>query len=215
MKLGKALALLPLTLLLSATSAHAQWYAGASAGQARLPFRTSSLNDQFLDLGFASASTESDRRDTAYRLFGGWQINNYLALEAGYADLGRFSFRSSVTPAGNLDAKYKIKGAELAMVAMAPVWDRVNLFARGGLFRGNMDASFAGSGSVELLSGTDTRSRKSSKSVYAAGALFAIAPQVNLRAEWARYKRPDLGDGILEGKANIDMWTIGLAYQFN
>ncbi len=153
-----------------APAAHAQWYVGASAGQARAPFSTDGLNNQFLDLAFSSAQTSNDTRDSAWRAFGGYQLNPYLALEAGYADLGRFAFQSTVTPTGTFDTRFKVKGYDAGAVAMYPVWGALNLFGRVGVFRAEQKTSYSATGSVELLAAAAESTQHRRKTTHPAGA---------------------------------------------
>ncbi|MBI3714938.1 MAG: outer membrane beta-barrel protein [Betaproteobacteria bacterium] len=171
------------------------------------------MTTQFLDLGFTSAQTDNDTRGDAWRAFGGYQLHRYVALEAGWTDLGRFGFRSSVTPAGSLEERFSVKGFDAGVVGRWPVTEHIHLLARAGVFRAERKASFAATGSVDLLAGTvNMRTQKSSKSTFGAGADVDLTPHFTVRGEWARYR--GLGDDLLQGSSNIDTYTIGLIYRF-
>src|SRR5687768_11945232 len=93
-------------LVLGSTSAflpdaHAQdavWYIGA-ADLARAHLRVSS--NSLSAVGLTSPTTTKDRSETGWKLFAGYQFNQYLAVEGGYAVIGDFDL-SSVTPAGTV-----------------------------------------------------------------------------------------------------------------
>ena len=97
-----AVAALAVIGLSAAAPSYAQWYVGGSIGKSDIKFNNAAQSDQFLDLGFTNPSTVSNTKDTGYRLFGGYQLHKYIAVEAAYVDLGRFSFRTDVTPRGSL-----------------------------------------------------------------------------------------------------------------
>jgi OOP family OmpA-OmpF porin len=87
--------------LAAASSAHsapadgsAGWYAGLGAGSTSL--NNFEWSDQIAgalaDLGITAEvpSLSSDPSDTGWKLFAGYQFNDYVALEAFYADFGTF-----------------------------------------------------------------------------------------------------------------------------
>lgn len=83
MKYAKTLACLAIVALLATPAERAvaggHWLIGGSIGNAAI--------DDAVD-GF-----RFDSDSTSYRLFAGYQFNSYLALEAGYLDLGSFNER--------------------------------------------------------------------------------------------------------------------------
>ena len=58
-------------------------------------------------LGFSSTplSLTNERQDTAYKVFGGYQLTPHFALEAGYFNLGKQGFKTTTTPSGFLDGE--------------------------------------------------------------------------------------------------------------
>jgi hypothetical protein len=130
-----------IVLSLAAVPAAAQWYVGASVGSADASFRGTSTADQLLDLGFLDATTRIDDSDTMYRLHAGWRFHRFAAIELAYVDLGRYGMRSDVSPTGTLNADIKSDGADVSLVGLWPVWDRLTLLGphlarTRGRFRG-------------------------------------------------------------------------------
>src|SRR5579862_1175792 len=87
-------------LALEAQAAQDQsgWYVGAGIGQSKISDSDSlgaALDAQAAAQGVASSSTYDDR-DTAYKLYGGYQFNSNWGIEGGYNRLGRFSANSSI-----------------------------------------------------------------------------------------------------------------------
>ncbi|MGL4233532.1 MAG: outer membrane beta-barrel protein [Casimicrobium sp.] len=196
----------------AALPASAQWYVGTNVGRTDISFNNANQADQFLELGFDSAATTSDTKGTGARILGGYQLHKYAAVEAAYVDLGKFSFRTNVTPAGTLAATTKINGFELAAVGTFPIGDRFGIFARVGALIGETKTRYTGSGSVEIITDRDTQKKRSTQLSYGAGATFNVSKRFGIRAEWSRYSK--LGDDFTGGKTDADFYGAGLVYRF-
>jgi OOP family OmpA-OmpF porin len=94
--------LLPLALFaaLGATAVQAQdtgFYAGGSLGRSEFQ----DFNGRDIDAGMAglgiTSRTSTDDSDTSWKLFAGYQIMPYLAVEAAYTDFGEATARSLIT----------------------------------------------------------------------------------------------------------------------
>lgn len=205
-------AALALVGLGAAAPSYAQWYVGASFGKSDIKFDNAAQSDQFLDLGFTNPSTVSNTKDTGYRAFGGYQLHKYIAIEAAYVDLGRFSFRTDVTPKGSLSGSTRIDGFELSALGTLPIGDRFGLFARVGALAGQTKTSYTGSGSIETLIGGDSQRRRSTELVYGAGAMYHINQNLSVRGEWSRYDK--LGSVLTGGRTNANLYSLGLVYRF-
>ena len=208
--------LLVATVLLAtsvATNAHAQWYVGATGGTSKTKLNPDGLNVQFLDLGYTSSTTRSDDSSSSLRAFGGYKFNRYLALEAGYSDLGNVSFGATVVPVGTLEKRTKTNGYDISAVVMYPILDRLNVFARVGTFSSERKSQFTATGSVELLNGISADSKqKQNKTTLAAGLTYNIASNIDMRLEYAQYRKYE--DELLEGSQNINTYLLGVAYRF-
>lgn len=192
--------------------AFAQVYVGGSVGRSDISIDRNRLSDQFLDLGFDSASTSSSDSDTAYRAYVGYMFLPYVGVEAGYVDLGHFQFRSNVQPTGSLTGEPRIKGGELSLVGRLPIGDRFALYARAGVFTARTDTRYVGDGSVEVVDGGDRQRKRTTKPAYALGASYDVTHNVGVRAEWARYT--NLGNDLTGGQTDANFVSVGLAYTF-
>lgn len=195
-----------------AAPSYAQWYVGASVGRSHITFDNAALADQFLDLGFTSATTISSTRGTGYRAFGGYQLQKYVAAEVAYIDAGRFQSHSEVTPAGVLTGSTKIDGVEVAAVGTLPIGDRFSIFGRVGAFAADTRTSYMGQGSVSTVTGGDIQERRQTRLSYGAGASYNIDRNVSVRADWSRYTK--LGDDFTGGKTDVNLYAIGVVYKF-
>ncbi len=207
-----AVAALAVIGLSAAAPSYAQWYVGGSIGKSDIKFNNAAQSDQFLDLGFTNPSTVSNTKDTGYRLFGGYQLHKYIAVEAAYVDLGRFSFRTDVTPRGSLTGSTRIDGFELSALGTLPIGDRFGLFARVGALAAQTKTSYTGGGSIETLIGGDTQKKRSTELVYGAGAMYNINKNLSVRGEWSRYER--LGNIYTGGRTDANLYSLGVVYRF-
>ena len=186
--MNKRMALNGLALLglLASTTVLAEtqpgFYAGASIGQASIE-----IDD-----------TDFDADDTGFKVFGGYNFNQYFAVEATYFDAGKpdESFR-----AGNVTAsdEVAIEGVNVSALGRLPLGDVFSLFGKLGFASYDGEASgrvgnqtiVSGSGSDEDLS-------------YGVGGAFNFGA-FELRAE---YEAIDISDG------NFNFLSIGGVYKF-
>jgi OmpA-OmpF porin, OOP family len=198
--------------LLLATHAHAQWYVGATAGEAQHKQKTESFATQFLDLGYSASQTRTDNRGSAYRVFGGYQLHRYVAVEAGYVDLGKFNLTSTVVPAGTLERRSSVKGFDVGVVGLLPLTTKLVSFVRIGAFRSKRKEQLSASGSIELLPTITDVNERQTKLTYGIGLTYDVTKNVGLRGEWNQYRR--YNDALLETVSNINMVSLGLVYRF-
>ena len=204
----------PLAALIIAVAApaQAQFYVGGAVGRSDASADRQGRDDAFLDLGFASATTTSDDKDTGYRVFAGYLFNRWLGLEAAYTDLGKTRFRTEVDPPGALAGEASVKGEELTVVGRYPVSEQFAVYGRAGVYFARTQTTYRAEGAIELVDGADRQRKRTTKPVYAVGASYAFTPQIGARVEWARHN--DLGEYLTGGKTDVDLVSIGVTYTF-
>lgn len=153
-------------------------YLGASVGQ----------GEQKFDCGGGSC----DRKDTAWRLFGGYQFHPNFSAELGYATLGTGKFGS---------ADVETNAWDLSALGAFPLANQFSVFGRLGAYHATTDVSGAGSASEDKNGLT-----------YGLGAQFDLNRNLGLRAEWQRYRK--VGGGNIGEEANADMLSVGALYRF-
>ncbi|CAN5852975.1 hypothetical protein BH11PSE8_BH11PSE8_39620 [soil metagenome] len=129
----------------------------------------------------------SDHADTGLKLYGGYSFNPNIALEAGYANLGKF--RSS---AGDV----KADGYFLDAVGTLPLGYNFSALGRVGVFNGKLEADGIGN------------DRGTSYKV-GLGVQYDIAKNISVRTEWERYRFDALGS-----KPDADLYSVGVNYKF-
>lgn len=162
------------------------FYAGASIGKSK----TDAI-DGFKKL---PQSVVNDR-DSSYKVFAGYHVNENLALEAHYADFGRFTADSQWA-----NGVVSANSIGISGVAKLPVSQ--NLTLTGKLGAQSWDADFLNGTPF----GTDVSNYKGIHPVYGIGVNYGI-PEVNLdlRLEVERYHFD---------KTEMDSVTAGAAFRF-
>ncbi len=153
------------------------FYAGASLGQSKLR-----------DCGLPGC----DDKDTAWRIFGGYQFDRHFSAELGYHDFGK---------AGFTGGDIKANAWELVGIAAWPINEQFSIYGKAGGFRGETkDSGLAG------------RKETNSDFTYGAGVQYDVTRNVGLRAEWQRYQ--NLGGASLGGGRDVDVFGVGILWRF-
>ena len=143
-----------------------------------------------------------DDTDTAYKLFGGYQINRNLAWEVGYGYLGDVT--ASGTFAGvPLDFEVTNKALDFSGIVTLPVNERFAVFGRLGIYRSQVELR----GNLGTLQGGD----HNTSFTWGLGMRFDLGRAFAVRAEWQHY--PNIG-GDNAGVDDMDLLTLGLVMRF-
>jgi len=164
------------------------WYAGGSLGQSKAKDADCT--------GFISC----DDKDSAWKIFGGYEINRNFAVELGYTDLGEF------TASGPGAARQSIEATawELVGVGSIPIADRFSLYGKLGGYRAEAEGRTNVGG---ILSADETNTGLT----FGAGAQYDFTRTVGVRAEWQRYN--DVGGGNI-GESDLDVLSVGVRVKF-
>jgi len=182
---------------LTSTAVFAQnFYAGASLGQAKMKDACEGV------------TISCDNKDTAWRLFAGYQINRNFAAELGYADFGKSKASGTVSGA-SVDATAEANAWDLVGLGIWPIGNQFSIYGKLGAYHGKVK----GSGTVSFggATGTGNTSGSNNDVTYGVGAGFDFNRNLGLRAEYQKYK--DVGDDN-SGKSDIDVISIGVLYRF-
>ena len=201
-------------LMLPAGEVQAQndWYLGANIGDVDLDYDAGSLQQDLANLGWTISNASVDSSGTAWKAYGGFALNEFVAFEVGYADLGKVVTQYSTTISPNdvdeiLSDTYSVHpyqgdgwfGAVVLRWPVSP--DVITLHARAGAFSWNSDIDVrvisGGTGSVTGDdSGTDM--------MYGFGGEWHINPAWSLVVEWERYEMNEW----------LDVPSIGVKFGF-
>jgi OOP family OmpA-OmpF porin len=212
MKKLHALCLASLAVL-GSTQAIAQneghFYGGVGAGRSQSKIDDDRINAALIGAGASSTTITHDQRDAAYKVFGGYQFNPYLGMEAGYFNLGEFGFKSTTTtPTGTLDGRIKLDGVNLDLVGTLPVNDQLSLLGRVGMINARARDNFSTTGGLSVANANPRTTRQS----YKAGLGFAykFSQSMTLRGELERYRIND----AVGNKGDINTATLSLVFPF-
>ena len=192
-----AAAALAMLIATPAWSQDAGFYLGASIGQS-----------QAKDFCDDSGGFSCDDKDTAWKLFGGYQFNRHLAVEAGYTDLGEVGLSGAV---GGVSVRgtIEVTAFELMGVGSIPVMDRFSLYGKLGLYHAETKRNITGT--LGPITSTDNDKETNTDLTFAFGARFDITRNLGLRAEWQRYL--DVGGGEI-GEDDVDVLSVGMLWRF-
>ena len=126
--------------------------------------------------------------DTGTKVFGGYKLNDYFAIEGGLYDFGEISDSGS---------HLEIDGLSLAAIGLIPVSSNVSLFGKVGIH--DWDADSIGTIPSQLTKDNDT------DAFYGVGLDYAVNERWSLRGEFERFEVDDL---------DIDVASIGVVFKF-
>lgn len=178
-------ALATFSLPAAAQAPESGFYGGVSLGQAKVRDACDGL----------PAGFTCDDKDSAWRLFGGWQVNRTFAAEAGYANLGNVS-----SSGPGVSASAESRAWDLVGVAGMPVGP-VTLFGKAGAYHSSTDVSSTVGNASDAKTGL----------TFGAGAKYDFTRNLAARAEWQRYNNVG-GQNV--GTTDVDFLNVGLQYTF-
>lgn len=175
------------------------FYATASVGQTR-------IDDKGLDdLGNMGISV--DDTDTGYSIGLGYEFNKYVALEAGYANLGEAS-ASYADSRGSANASVEADGYYLGPKLTLPVTDKFAIFGKMGLFVWKADGRASGTGA--FASPTVSASDDGTDLYFGVGMGYDVTDTLSVKAEWTRFRF----DGGESSDTDVDFISAGLVFKF-
>jgi OmpA-OmpF porin, OOP family len=183
-------------------------YFGLSAGQANSHFDEGRIARSVLPPAVTIGSLADDTRGKAFKLFGGYQFNRNLALEAGYFNLGQFGLSANTAPAGTLAGRFKVQGFNLDLVGTLPLSTNLSAIGRVGAQYAKVRSDFSATGAASPTLGS--RTDKGTNVKYGVGLQYAFSPSVLLRGEVERYRVAE----PMGGRGNINVASLSLVFPF-
>ncbi|HSC67720.1 MAG TPA: OmpA family protein [Cellvibrio sp.] len=182
------------------------WYLGGNYGKTAESVDNGAIANRVIGGGLTSI--DEDESDRGYKVFVGYQFNNHVALEAGYADLGDFSYEVGRAPgAGSLRGDASYKGYNLDLVGTLPLTQRWSAFARVGAFHYEAEQNFVG---TESLAASLSNDDKDTGYKFGGGFEYAFTERLSARIEAERYRIEDMiGD-----HGSVNLYSLGLVYRF-
>ena len=167
-------------------------------------------NDDFhrvMGLNGPVNSYSEDKKDIGAKLFVGKNFNQYIALELGYVDLGKFEFKSSTSTGNSLNRETSFRGGYLDLIGTIPMGERFSAFARVGGSYGMVKDKYTGNRAYAL---TSPDSRYKSGNVKAGvGLEYKFSEALAVRGEIERYRIKD----ALEHRGDVNFASVSLVYK--
>jgi OOP family OmpA-OmpF porin len=152
----------------------------------------------YVGIGAGEAKTEIDEfideNDTAYKIFGGWSFNRYIAAEVGYFDGG-----NPTSTVGTQRLQVDADGFYAAAIGSLPLGDRFSLFARLGY------AFYEATASLQAPGIALSESDEDEDLLYGIGATAQFTDAFGVRLE---LESIDVSDAAFE------MFTLSAIYRF-
>lgn len=196
------------------------FYLGAKFGQGSYDISKNDLDESmffaFEDNGFdvISASSSLDDKGTGFSVYGGYQVNPFIAVEVGYADLGKAKYRASglVDPPGVITSAQaragltpSAKGPTVALVGTCPVAERFSLTGRAGTIFATtkIDADI----NVGGISDSESESASTHDFLFGVGALYNVSDKFGFTLDYTRYLK--VGDEDTTGEGDVNQFNLG------
>ncbi|MEO5737361.1 MAG: OmpA family protein [Variovorax sp.] len=181
-------------------------YGGLSVGQSQSRIDNERITAGLLGAGFATTTMSVDQKDTAFKLFGGYQFNRYFALEGGYFNLGKFGYTSTTIPAGTLNGQIKLQGFNLDVVGTLPISERFSAIGRVGVQVARARDSFSGTGAIRVLGPNPSKTDTNYK--LGVGLQYEVNPSFLVRGEVERYRVND----AVGNHGDINLYSVSLVF---
>lgn len=207
-------------------TAQSPWYVGIAGGEVKTGKELVANRENTITGPVTDVATRFDDRDSAWKAFAGYRINEALALEVHYADLGRHrmetSLRASGLP-GTIDINREVKGHGVSLVVSLPPLGRIQAHGRAGLMRATIDADATLGGAVFFTSGTAGETFRATRlketvGTIGLGVTCRVSRRWSVRLDWDRAlavgKAFAVGGSGTTGEADMDMVSLGAQFRF-
>ena len=184
------------------------WYGGANIGRSSATIDNARITSGLASSGLNTTSIANRDRDTAYKIYGGYQFNKYIGLEGGYFDLGKFGFTANTLPLGTLNGNTRLRGFNLDAVGTLPLSERFSALGRIGINNAQARDSFTGTGAVNVTN--PNPSKRDTNYKLGVGVQYAFSDALAMRAEMERYRVND----AIGNRGHVDVVSVGLVYSF-
>jgi len=184
------------------------WSMGINAGRGIADINAEALRARLQSLDVDLLSIDEDKHSHAYKVYIGYQLNPYLAVEGGYFDLGDFKFQTSTDPQSFFGGKTEQKGWNLDLVGILPFTDRFSAIARAGVTQDQQRGSFYNNGVIDNNSFNDRNNFINYKA--GLGLQYDVSAVFTVRLEAERYMMED----FIGTQGDTDFYSLGLVYRF-
>lgn len=137
---------------------------------------------------------------TAYKVYGGYQADQYYGIEAGYADLGKVDISG-----GGASVAAEPKVVYLALTGSVALDSQFTVFGKLGAGRSNAKISARQGARYDSVSDHQTTG------VFGAGLAYAFSPKLSFVLEYENFGKVAKDD---YSNLKVDMVSAGVRYKF-
>jgi OOP family OmpA-OmpF porin len=211
-----AIAVLESIGLTTVMAADNKFYAYVSAGSSDSS-RKAETDTAIANSGITAFTSSEDAKDTAYKLQIGYQVNRHLAIEGGYVDMGKFTYRAAATApvTATRDGDVKASGWNIGVVGVLPFTDKLSGFGKAGVIAYDLKYACRATG---IACTSPDRSTDGTPLYYGLGLDWRLSREWFVRAEYEVFQ--DIGDSFNSNgttgttKADVKISGIGVGYRF-
>lgn len=187
-------------------------YMGISIGQGYTKSSSISLDNTLASQGITAQST-INVKDTAYKIFVGYQFTQKFSIEGGYANLGQVKAAGTFTapfPGDTFNDTIKASGWNVDAIGSLSVMNNLEAYARLGLIRAKTTSNIIANTAFGTI--TFPNQATSTSTHYGAGLQYKLTQNWAMRGEYERYNR--IGNPLTTGQGDIQVYSLGARYQF-
>jgi len=182
-----------------ASASDTGFYLGAGLGRSSIDFEKfyPEIGHDFDNTG----SGYQTQDNSGYKVFGGYRFLKFLAVEAGYTNLGSPQAWETVVQEHPERAEVSVKGWDAFAVGILPLGKVVDIFGKIGMMSWDTNITSVQDAEViysESTTGTDA--------AYGIGIGFWVGKNVTLRGESEWFKIGDYD--------TVSLYTINVTYTF-
>jgi OOP family OmpA-OmpF porin len=187
--------------------ANSAWYIGAGIGGGKANIDQDRIQAALRSNGSTVTGFTTDEKDgPTYKLFSGKQLNRYLAIEAGYFDIGKYSFNATASD-GTLNGVAGFRGVNLDLLGQLPMTERFSVLGRVGAAYTKTSTHFTGN-RLNAVTAPNASEKKAGLKV-GLGLEYKFTEALAMRTEVERYRVND----AVGNRGNVDTLSFGLVYK--
>ena len=213
------------------------WYLGAGVGRSMFSSPPSNF-DTFASIRASGYIKELGLRSSGGGVYGGFRVNRYFALEAGYADLGKITFTKSdpplcgatpitvpIVPGSLTSCPAVIQSRQdttgeisshawnLGARVVLPLGERFELSGKLGVLRSTttLRATQQTFWQPSFLSGpvVNERTARRTSPLFGVGMSYRISPGLNFTLDWEQSK---VGSADTTGEMSLKLLSAGVRF---
>ena len=191
------------------------FYGGVGIGKAK-----AKLNGSDFTFNSPAVVEGRDELDTAYKFFGGYQLNRYLATELSYTDLGKFAYTYNIAGFGESRVNYKAKSWAFSALGSIPLGrSGFSALARLGLAYNVAERSALTGDFFFVPNFVGAGEKKRLSPIWGVGGAYDFTPMLSVRLEYEDYGRFGEAQGDEDfftkaGRARIHMYSLNFIARF-